>query len=229
MITLHDHRKNFLLLILLLFLLLIVPSGISVAATVDELITNLYSPDLLVQLSAVEELGRMNESEAVEALLDFIFNVAENWRVKIKAIRSLGEIPDQTITDKLVIIFNDPFLNEECPAIKWNTIIALGQHFNKGSKAVDSLIEALKYNNLLIKEAAIQSLGKIGDHKAVPFLIPSLYDKNFSVKFSTIKALENIGNKQAIPFIRQIADKDNDPFIKEAALSALRNFSRDRK
>ncbi len=228
MIQLYYYRKNFLSLIILSFLLLlIIPAGMSVAATVDELITNLHSHDLLVQLSAVEELGRMKDSKAVDALLNFIFIKAENWRVKIKAIRLLGEIPEQIITDKLVTFFNDPFLNNECPAMKWNTAIALGKHFNKGSKAVDSLIEALNHNNLLIKEAVIQSLGKIGDPRAVPFLIPSLHDKNFAVKFSAIKALENIGNKQAIAFIKQIADTDNDPYIKEAALSALKNFRQD--
>jgi HEAT repeat protein len=110
--------------------------------------------------------------------------------------------------------------------MKWHTAMALGKDFNKGSRAVSALIEALDYGNLLIKEAAIQSLGKIGDPRAVPFLIPALGDKNFAIKYSAIKALENIGDKQAVPFLRQITDNQGDKQIKDVALSALNNFKR---
>ena len=48
-------------------------------------------------------------------------------KVKIRAIRLLGDIPDKRISDKLVTVFNNPFLNEECPAIKWNIAHALGK------------------------------------------------------------------------------------------------------
>jgi len=129
------------------------------------------------------------------------------------------------VSEMLVKIFNDPFLNNECPAMKWNTAVALGKDFNKGSRAVDSLIDALNYNNLLVREAAIQSLGEIGDSMAVPFLIPALKDKSFAIKFSTIKALGNIGDPQAIPFLKQIAENDNDPYIKGEALLVLKKFS----
>lgn len=216
--------RKFSVSVILLLLSLSVPAEKSFAETLDDLITSLRSKDYLVQRSAVEALGGIEDQRAVDALLKFVFVKAENWKIKIKAIRLLGEIPDQKISDKLVTIFNDPFLNEECPAMKWNTAIALGQHFNRGSRAVDSLIEALNYDNLLIREAVIQSLGKIGDSRAVPFLIPELKDKNFAIRFSTIKALENIGNPQAVPFLRQVADTDNDPYIKRAVLSALENF-----
>jgi len=60
---------------------------------------------------------------------------------------------------------------------------------------------------------------------AVPFLIPALKDKSFAIKFSTIKALGNIGDPQAIPFLKQIAENDNDPYIKGEALLVLKKFS----
>ncbi|MEW6053474.1 MAG: HEAT repeat domain-containing protein [Nitrospirota bacterium] len=197
------------------------PAEHAMSATSDDLIVRLKSKDTLEQASAVEALGRVKDQKAVDALLDFVFTKAENWKIKIRAIRLLGTIPDQKVSDKLVTVFNNPFLNEECPAMKWNTAIALGQEFNKGSRAVDSLIEALGLDNLLVREAAIQSLGKIGDSRAVPYLIPELRDKNFAIRFSAIKALGNIGNSEAEVFLRQVADTDNDPYVQQAAEAAL--------
>jgi HEAT repeat protein len=210
---------------LLFIIFLIVAGEKAIAGDIEELIANLQSSNLQTRLLAVEGLGRVKDEKAVDALLKIVVVKGEDWRIKIKVIRLLSEIEDPKVEELLVRIFNDPFLNEECPAIKWNIAIALGKDFNKGSRAVDSLIDALNYNNLLVREAAIQSLGKIGDPRAVPFLIQALNDKSFAIKFSTIRALGDIGDPQAIHFIKQIADNDNDPYIKGEALLALKKFS----
>lgn len=214
-------------LIMLLFLIFMTVTACKAdAATIDELIANLYSHNKKTQLSAVEGLAGFREGAAISALVDFVFIVAEDWRVKIRVIQKLGNIADLKVSDRLVTLFNDPFLNENCPAMRWHTAIALGKDFNKGTRAVDTLIEALDYNNLMIREAAVQSLGKIGDSRAVPFLIPELTNKSFAIRFSAIKALENIGDPRAVPFLKKIADLDNDITVKEAALSALKNFGK---
>ena len=212
-------------LILLFIISLLIPGEKAIGGDIDYLVENLQSSNRQTRLSAVEELGRIREDKAVNALLNLVITKAEDWRIKIRAVRLLGEIADPRVSEMLVKIFNDPFLNNECPAMKWNTAVALGKDFNKGSRAVDSLIDALNYNNLLVREAAIQSLGEIGDSMAVPFLIPALKDKSFAIKFSTIKALGNIGDPQAIPFLKQIAENDNDPYIKGEALLVLKKFS----
>lgn len=221
-----SFMKFFESLITIFFIIFfVVPKEKVIADNIDDLIINLRNSDRQTRLLAVEELGRTRDERAIDALLNFVVIKAEDWRIKIRAIGLLGEIADPRVSDVLVKIFNDPSLNEECPAIKWNTAIALGKNFNKGSRAVDSLIGALNHNNLFIREAAIQSLGIIGDSRAVPFLIPALNDKSFAIKFSAIKALGNIGDPQAIPFLKRIADNDNDPYIKGEALSILKNFS----
>jgi HEAT repeat protein len=203
------------------------PAKTAVAEDTGGLVKALHGHDTQTQMSAVDALERLKEPWAVDALLDFVFIEIEDWRVKIRAIHVLGEIRDPRVSDRLVTLFNDPFLNEECPAMKWHTALALGKDFNKGSRAVESLIDALDYNNLLVREGVIQSLGKIKDSRAVPFLIPALKSKSFAIRISAIKALENIGDPQAVPQLRQTADHDGDAQIKEAALSALRSFGED--
>jgi HEAT repeat protein len=226
MVTVSLYRKFFESLIILLFIIILILDGEkAIAGSIEELILNLQSSDPQIRLLAVEKLGGMRDGKAINALLNYVFIKAEDWRIKIRAIRLLGEIDDPEASEKLVKIFNDPFLNEECPAIKWNIAIALGKDFNKGSRAVDFLIDALNHNTLLVREAAIQSLGKIGDSKAVPFLIPELNDKSFAIKFSTIKALGNIGDPKALPFLVRIAYKEDDPYIKREVQSVLKKFS----
>ncbi len=196
----------------------------SVANDLKGLVKALESKDRETRLLAIKELSRIKDKEAIEILLKIALDEREDWRIKIITIRLLGEIDDIRITDRLVTIFNDPFLNEECPAIKWNTAIALGKEFNKGTRAVDSLIEALNQDNLLIKEAAIQSLEKIGDPKAILYIIPLLEDKNFAIKISAIKALENIGDSRAIPFLERFIDLTDDMFLKRQAISSLKKL-----
>ena len=208
--------------ILLGIILLLIAGERAIASSIDDLIVNLHNNDQQIQLLAVEELGKMKDDRAVDALLHLVVNRGEDWRIKIKAIRLLGDVPDSRVLERLVKIFNDPFLNEECPAIQWNTAIALGKKFNKGSRAVDSLIDAINHYNLLVREAVIQSLGRIGDSRAVPFLILALNNKRFAIKFSAIKALENIGDPQAIPFLKQIAENDSDPYVKGEALTVIK-------
>jgi HEAT repeat protein len=194
------------------------------AGDLEDLTKNLYAHDINIQISAVETLAKRGDEKAVEALFEFVFMKTENWKVKIRAIRLLGDIPDTHVSDKLVTIFNDPFLNYECPAMKWNTVVALGHGHNKGTRAVDALIDALSYNNLLIREAAVQSLGKIGDPLSVPYLITALKDESFAMKYNAVKALENMGSKEAIPFLQKIADAEKDPLLKEETQKAIINI-----
>ncbi len=191
---------------------LMVPATVS-AGDFEDLIQKLNSRDTAAQISAVQELAKRRDERRVEALLTFVFTKTENWKVKIRAIGLLGEIPSLDVSDKLVTVFNDPFLNDECPAMKWHTAVALGQRFNKGTRAVGTLIEALTYKNLLIQEAAIQSLGKIGDPAATPYLVAVLDDSRFAIKYNAVKALENIGRKRLSPFCRRALKRKKTPFL----------------
>ena len=195
----------------------------SEAENIDKLISDLESHKWASRLVAVEQLGKISDQRSTDILMDISSASKENWKVRIKAIRLLGESRDRRAIDVLTEIFNNPFLNSDCPAIKWNIAIALG-NFKKNSKVTDALISGIEDKDLMIREASIQSLGKTGDPKAVPFLIPLLNDEHFAIKFSTIKSLGEIREPQAISFLRKVADNDADPYIRNEALTALSNF-----
>jgi HEAT repeat protein len=216
------------ILIIPLFLIcLSLTSGGIGATTTDELITRLHSHDERVQMAAVKRLDGIKDKRVVNELLRFLSIEAENWKVKIKVIDLLGEINDPEVSDKLVTFFNNPFLNQVCPAMKRSTALALGKKFNKGTRAVDSLIGDLDSDDILVREAIIQSLGKIGDPTAVPFIIRTLDDKKFAIRLSAVKALGDIGDPEAIPSLKKVVSTDHDPYIRQAARSALQDFRHD--
>lgn len=219
-----NRNKVTLMSFVLSLLCIFMSVGMAAADTVDELIKKLQTGDHETRMKAVKEMAGMKDEKMIDPLADSIFMKGEDWYIKIRAIRILGEIDSPRVQEVLLTVFNDPFLNNECPAIKWNTTIALGRKYHKGTRVVDALLSALDENNLLLREGLIQSLGKIGDAKAVPYLLPKLNDKSFAIKFSAIKALENIGDPQAIPSLKKISDTDGDPFISSEAGSAINNI-----
>ncbi len=216
------RKTSYVLLIISALLLLIDNSSAEIDGV---LLSELHSKDIQTQLSAVEKIGKVGDQEAASVLMDIAGNKDEDWKIKIRAIRLLGEIGSSRSADLLLDIFANPFLNEACPSIKWNTALALG-HFKNDTRVVEALIKVLHYNDLIVREAAIQSLGKIGDPHAVPFIIPALRDKSFAIRRSAIEALSKIGSSEAAPFLKKVSETDNDPFIKSEALSALKALKR---
>jgi len=195
------------------------------ANNIDKLICDLKSRDFQTRMQAVEELGKVIDKKTLNIFRKYIFVKTEDWKIKIRAIEFMGMVDDREVSSFLIKIVSDPFLNEGCPAIQSHAIIALGKKFNNGSKAVDALIKALHYNNIIIKEAAIKSLGEIGDSKAIPHLLQGLEHKSFVIRLSTIEALGKIGDIQAIPYLRRVAENENDPYLREMASSLFKKFS----
>jgi HEAT repeat protein len=189
----------------------------------DKIKADLDSKEWEVRLAAVEKLNNLKDEQTIDLLTQIAGNRAEYWPVKIKAIKLLGESADPKVVSILLTIFNEPFYNWECPAIKSYTALALG-NFKGNAKVVDSLIAGINDRELFTREASIQSLGRIGNPAAVLPLVAALNTESITVKLSSIKALEMIGDPQAIPHIQRIAENDNDPVIKDQAKAALNNF-----
>jgi HEAT repeat protein len=172
----------------------------------------------------MEQLGRIGDDDSVRALMSVIENQGEDWKIQIRAVKLLAEIKNPRAVDLLIKVLDDPFFTYDCPALKWNAALALG-NFKNYSKVVDVLIDALTDKTLYVREAAIQSLGEIGNRKAVPYLISALNAKSFAIRISAIMALGKIGDGAAIPFVKRVLDNDTDPHIRDEAVKALRRLN----
>lgn len=220
-------KKIFPLFILKFFLIilsLLNLNALTASADYSILIKGLQSKNFNDRLSAVDSIGNIRDEKAVDMLIDLLSNKNEDWKIQIKAIRLLGETKNSRAVSILLEYLDNVFLNYECPAIKWNTAIALG-NFKNNSRVFDALIHNLSYDNLQVREAVIQSLGAIGNKDAVAFLLPILNESSFALKYSALQALMIIGDPQAIPHLKKFVTYENDPILKKEAMKAVKETS----
>ncbi len=187
------------------------------------LLKDLESKDFQTRMAAVESIGKIRDEKAVDALIQFLKNKGEDWEIQIRAIRHLGKSKDPKALYILLQFFENVFFNFDCPAIKWNTALALS-NFKDNERVFEALLHDLYYDNLVVREAVIQSLGSLGNRRAVPYLIPILRENGFALKLSVIKALEKIGDPSAIPHLQKFAANEKDPFLRKSALKAIRKL-----
>ncbi|MCC6346025.1 MAG: HEAT repeat domain-containing protein [Nitrospirales bacterium] len=202
-----------------LLLLIAVLGGINIrtagAEPPEVLQGELRVPPERLQLEAVEKPARSGDIGAVKTVIAILNNRDEDWKIRIRAMRLLGDIGDPRAEDALMSA-----LRELCPALKWNAAAALGR-FSKSPRVVNALIDALGDPDLYVREMAVQALGNIGDRKAVPFILSALAEKSFAVRISAIRALGRLGDPVALPSLQRAAEGDPDPLIRGAAGSAV--------
>ncbi|HVP60492.1 MAG TPA: HEAT repeat domain-containing protein [Myxococcaceae bacterium] len=90
-------------------------------------------------------------------------------------------------------------------------------------KTVDALIGALKDGDPGVRQAAAESLGRIGEPRAVDGLSGLLGDGNVEVRRAAVEALGNIEDPKAIPALTRAAG-DANPAVRREAAEALLSF-----
>jgi HEAT repeat protein len=90
-------------------------------------------------------------------------------------------------------------------------------------KTVDALIAALKDADPGVRQAAAESLGRIGDARALEPLSGLLGDANVEVRKSAVEALGNLEDPKAIPALTRAAG-DANPAVRHEAAEALISF-----
>jgi HEAT repeat protein len=226
---LNAYKKDIQATILLLFFITsLIASAKELYAheiNIDNLITDIQKDDWHSRLPLYGGAEGVKNDRLTDALIDLVENKMLNWRYRIRAIQLLGESKKEKALNFLERILSDPFLNHDCPAIKWNAVTALG-NFAKDQRAADILLDASKFeDNPVVREAIVKTMGRVGSSKAVPFLISILNDKSFAIKINAVKALGEIGDESAIPFVKQALDNDTDPHIRDEAAKALRRLN----
>lgn len=161
----------------------------AIPTAVSPLCDMLKHPDPEVQITAATMLDHLLDPRSVDAFIDAMGQPA----VRDLAVGTLKKL--QAIRDRIDGAFNalrDVEGASEREEARMATIIEL---LGIGRPSVEILIEYLEDEDWLVREAAADLLGKIGDIRAVEPLMKRLeHDKDTGVKELAIKALGLIGD-----------------------------------
>ncbi len=193
--------------------------GRAEAADVDDRVAKLAGSDSRQPLS-VDGKGMVFDEKTVRDLIRIVEERRDDWKLQIQAIRLLGESASPLAANLLIKVVTDHFFTNECPALKWNGIVALG-NFKDDSRVVDALLYRLNEDTLYLREAVIQSLGKIGNRAALPYLVAALGDRHFAVRVSAVRALGGINDPEAILSLKAVVKTETDPLLRDEAVKAL--------
>ena len=196
-----------------------------------------------VRRIAVKALGEMHCESAIEGLLLALED--ENSSIRLNAAKALGSIGNEQVVPALVRILED-----EEYSVRQTGAEALGKFFSKQAatslqtlilkdrnygvrriaaealvrideeRAIQVLLEALKYSDCSVCQSVIEALGKVGSKKAIPVLTKALRSRRSGVYQNAAEALRKISSDQAVPVLLK-ALKHNDSEIRRSAAKIL--------
>jgi HEAT repeat protein len=204
-------------------IIFVVPCFCFAETSLEEIKKEYEQKDLEGRLVVIQKLEGRRDEETVDFLMTVAGDGWENWQVKVMSIQLLGKAKNPKAVDLLLEIFTSRSLHYRCPAIKTYAAIALG-NFREDARIQDILIRGAQSDEPQVREASVQSLGKVGDDRSVPHLILLLNDHSTAIRLNAAYALERVADHRVIPFLKILSEKDSDEIVRNAAKNVLINL-----
>ncbi|MBN2128262.1 MAG: HEAT repeat domain-containing protein [Sedimentisphaerales bacterium] len=167
--------------------------------------------------SSAIALGVIGETRAIEPLISLLLDQRHYNLIREAACKALGLIGASAIPPLIAAIERDEYYGD--PTALVSTVFS-----NIGPEAVARLISAAESENALVREAAIRSLGSIGDRQAVGPLIAALEEEAHGIRQCAVDSLGAIGDERAVePLIVRL--KDENARVRASAAKVLGRFS----
>ena len=151
-------------------------------ARIKTLLTNLRSGDLLVRVSAVHDLGQINDPEITEVLLK-LFRY-EDPEVRLAAAQVAAGREDAPPAHFLGL------LQDASAEVRLTAVQFLGRI--RHQQIAEVLIPLLADTSLQVRQATATALGCIGNASAIEALVVSLADADDQMRLTVQNALEQI-------------------------------------
>ncbi|MCG3115911.1 MAG: HEAT repeat domain-containing protein [Candidatus Manganitrophus sp. SA1] len=110
-------------------------------------------------------------------------------------------------------------LSDRVGAVKISTLSVLGERREKW--ALPLILAETNNPDLDVKKAAILALGLLSEPSVVPLLQSFLSDLNWTVRVASIRAIGRLRDRSSILRLKEMADSDSDPMVRETARQCL--------
>jgi HEAT repeat protein len=165
-----------------------------------------------LRAAAVAALGEIGDTRAVDPLIK-VLEENESW-VRDTAAKALDKLGWKPETDELrgtylistaawesLVEWGEPAVEPLIKALGDNGMIGVRRSVAEAlgaigdERAVEPLIETLRYEGSDVRRSAAEALGEIGDGRAVEPLIEALEDEGYGVAKAAKKALKKLGHE----------------------------------
>lgn len=156
-------------------------------SAVPDMVNALAAPDLLVQFSLLDALGRIGRAVQVEGLIA----LGDNKLLRKPLLDALGRIGDETAVAPLLLGLHDPMRNvREAAILSLQRLISrLGEAILDGrlsATELEGLVTFLSSPSLPVQRAALAILGKHCDRERAVLLASYLDDDRLADDVATI-------------------------------------------
>jgi HEAT repeat protein len=168
-------------------------------------------PETRVRCALVDALGAAGGAEAarvLEGMLD-----AADPALRFTVVRALGRTRAPEAMPPLVRLLADP-----APEFQAAALHALGQLGDP--RAAEPVAAHLRDRDRDLRLTAAFALRELGSDRVVGFLLQALDDPAWAVRHAAVRTLGAVGAPAAAERLRELARRDPDPLVREAAAEA---------
>jgi len=176
---------------------------------------DLLDNEVDIKRLAVSELGKIGNVNAAPALKEAL--KIEEPELQAEIISALTQLESRDVFG-----ICRSFINHDFPGIR--AACVRGLYKSGGNGAVPFLIEALKDDNVEVRNSSAMFLGWLEAKVAVPSLLQAAKDSDKRIRKNAILSLSNIRDLAAVlPLIRLLDEPEQD--IREKIIQAIERIS----
>lgn len=173
----------------------------------------IHDKNLQIRSMAVFGLGLKPDSETFEILMNLLKSDPD-YGIRADAAGALGYLEDVRAFEALVRAFYE----DTDWLVRFSAAVALGNL--KDPRAHDVLLQALKSEEVVVRQAAIAAIGEIGDLEALEEILAFAPDPDWLIRQRLAEALGNLPSPKSESALRFL-EKDPHPQVSTAARIAL--------
>jgi HEAT repeat protein len=174
------------------------------------LLETVRTGDRTRKLDAIHALAVAGGKETVQCL-EWAAATEQDLRVRHTAIEELAQMASPEAIMALIRMTADRRLRPDC-------IAALSRLTRAKIQAVAA---GLRNPQIEVRRAVVEALGRMKNPLASEFLAQALDDENASVRLCAVIALATLGNRSCERKLIELAHRDDDPFVRDAARQAM--------